>query len=83
MLNEADVKTGRKKGSGAWAGLGNNYFWIDREEGKLGIVLSAILPFFDEGVLRCFDALERWVYGHGVEAKEGQEGNYRLHKLST
>lgn len=75
MLNTADLPSGRSEGSGAWAGLGNLYYFLDPKEGKLGLIMSGILPFMDPEILSLFDTLERSLYGHG-NGKEG--GNYSL-----
>ena len=65
MLNLEESPKGRKAGSGQWAGLGNLYYWLDPKDGKLGLVMSGVLPFLDREILHLFDALERAVYGHG------------------
>jgi methyl acetate hydrolase len=53
---------GRRAGSLAWAGLGNCYYWIDREAGAAGIFCAQLLPFADARVLDAFGAFERAVY---------------------
>jgi CubicO group peptidase (beta-lactamase class C family) len=53
---------GRGRGSLAWAGLGNCYYWIDREAGAAGMVCAQLLPFADAGVLAAFAGFERAVY---------------------
>jgi methyl acetate hydrolase len=53
---------GRGRSSLAWAGLGNCYYWIDREAGAAGIMCAQLLPFADAGALATFAALERAVY---------------------
>jgi methyl acetate hydrolase len=63
MMNLHDSPSGRKAGSGSWAGLGNIFYWIDPSAGKLGVVMTSLLPFMDESVLDLTDALERFVYG--------------------
>jgi methyl acetate hydrolase len=63
MMNLQDLPGGRKAGSGSWAGLGNIYYWIDPAAGKLGVIMSSLLPFLDENILSLADALERAVYG--------------------
>lgn len=74
MLNKERL-SGRSEGSGAWAGLGNLYFYIDPKEGKLALIMSGILPFLDPEVLALFDTLESSLYAPG----SGQEGrNYSL-----
>ncbi len=53
---------GRRPGSLAWAGLGNCYYWIDREAGAAGIMCAQLLPFADPRALAAFAAFERAVY---------------------
>ncbi|MCK9249098.1 MAG: beta-lactamase family protein [Solirubrobacteraceae bacterium] len=57
-----DVPGMRRAGSGDWAGLFNLYYWIDRASGVGGILLTQVLPFYDEGVVGTFQALEAEVY---------------------
>ncbi|KIX99520.1 uncharacterized protein Z520_05096 [Fonsecaea multimorphosa CBS 102226] len=66
LMNHDDLPYGRKAGSGAWAGLGNLYYWIDPTTGIAGMICSSILPFLNPTVMRLFDELERVAYGHGV-----------------
>ena len=63
MLNIEDVPGGRKAGSGSWAGINNCYYWVDPNAGKLGLVLSAILPFCDSEVVDLYEDLENYAYG--------------------
>ena len=82
MLNLEDSPKGRSAGSGSWAGLGNLYYWLDPKRGKLGLVMSAILPFMDQEVLHLFDGLERAVYGHDSASKPGEKGaNFSVESL--
>jgi methyl acetate hydrolase len=75
LINNTDAPNGRKKGSAMWAGLGNCYFWMDPTAGKLGFVVSAVLPFFDRDVLYLADALERAVYGKPQAKEIGEKGS--------
>ncbi|KAK3056716.1 hypothetical protein LTR09_002509 [Extremus antarcticus] len=75
LTNYEDVPNGRKKGSLAWAGLGNCYWWVDQEEGKLGFVVSSYLPFFERDALHLADALERAVYGKEMATEIGEKGS--------
>lgn len=75
MLNPEGSLKGRSAGSGFWAGLGNLYYWIDPKEGKLGLVMSQVLPFMDPPVLYLFDELERAVYGHESSKEVGEVGS--------
>ncbi len=74
MLNPEGSPKGRSAGSGSWAGLGNLYYWLDPKAGKLGLVMSGILPFMDKEVLHLFDELERAVYGHESAKEIGEVG---------
>lgn len=62
MINVDDVPGGRKAGSGAWAGLGNLYYWIDATGGKAGIFGTSVLPFLDEDCVQVFEELEKIAY---------------------
>lgn len=76
MLNLEDTPGKRKKMSGAWAGLANIYFWIDRESGVAGVTGTCVLPFMDKDVLAVADEVERWTYervGGGFEGARGEE----------
>jgi CubicO group peptidase (beta-lactamase class C family) len=69
-LTLEDVPGMRRAGSGDWAGLFNLYYWIDRESGVGGMLLTQVLPFFDAGVVQTFVELEASVYAQvgAVEA---------------
>jgi CubicO group peptidase (beta-lactamase class C family) len=62
MINEEQAPTGRTKGSLAWAGLANTYYWIDETKGVGGVYLTQILPFADEKSLPLYYAFEKSVY---------------------
>ena len=74
MLNLEGSPKGRNAGSGQWAGLGNLYYWVDPEAGRLGLIMSGIVPFMDKEVLCLFDEFERAVYGHDSAAESGGKG---------
>jgi CubicO group peptidase (beta-lactamase class C family) len=64
-----DMPDMRRAGTGDWAGLTNCFFWIDRSSGVTGILLSQVLPFFDQGVVSAAFGFERAVYAPiGVSA---------------
>ena len=75
LINNEALPNGRSKGSGAWAGLGNLYYWIDPTAGKLGLVASSYFPFFDKSALHLTDALERAVYGKPMASEMGEKGS--------
>ncbi|OAP64662.1 hypothetical protein AYL99_00634 [Fonsecaea erecta] len=79
LINTDDLPHGRKAGSGAWAGLGNLYYWIDPTTGIAGMICTSILPFLNPTVMRLFDELERVAYGHGVsnDGVDPEKRNYR------
>jgi len=77
LLNEEDTPTGRKAGSGAWAGLANTYYFVDPKSERLAVFTTSIIPFFDVESLYLFDELERAVYGHeSKESATAAGGNY-------
>jgi methyl acetate hydrolase len=47
MVNDTDAPTGRPAGAIGWAGLGNLFYWIDRQNGIGGFWATQILPFAD------------------------------------
>ncbi|PZR19413.1 MAG: hypothetical protein DI539_14160, partial [Flavobacterium psychrophilum] len=59
LLNLEDVPGKRRANSGAWAGVSNQYYWLDRESGKLGLVITYLLPFLDAESLDLFDGFEK------------------------
>lgn len=62
MINDEKAPTGRPAGALAWAGLGNLYYWIDRENGVGGFWATQILPFVDPVSVRSYFAFEKAVY---------------------
>ena len=54
--------TGRPAGSLSWAGLGNLYYWIDRENGVAGFWASQLFPFMDRASLGGALAFEAALY---------------------
>jgi methyl acetate hydrolase len=62
MISLEEAHTGRSVGSVAWAGLANTFFWIDSTRRLTGVILSQVLPFADERVLRLFMDFETAVY---------------------
>jgi methyl acetate hydrolase len=47
MVNDAEAPTGRPAGALGWAGLANEFYWIDRKNGVGGYWATQILPFAD------------------------------------
>lgn len=75
LLNLEDVEGGRRKGSIAWSGMRNYYFWIDRESGVAGLQAMHMLPCGDEKTVELLNAFERAVYAAAVGAEPGREGD--------
>jgi len=62
LLNQEDVPGGRRAWSGAWAGLANTHFWVDRSAGVTGAIYSQFLPFAPAEALALYGAFEQAVY---------------------
>ncbi len=62
MINDEPAPTGRPAGAGGWAGLGNLYYWFDRENGVAGFWATQLFPFMDPTSLQGFLAFETAVY---------------------
>jgi methyl acetate hydrolase len=53
---------GRRAGSGAWAGLFNTHFWIDRTAGICASIYSNSLPFVTPEALSLYQEFETALY---------------------
>ncbi|GAA1224416.1 serine hydrolase domain-containing protein [Pseudonocardia alaniniphila] len=62
LLNSQDVPGARRAWSGAWAGICNTYFWIDRTSGICASIYSSFLPFVSPGALELYANFENAVY---------------------
>jgi CubicO group peptidase (beta-lactamase class C family) len=62
MISTEPVPGGRRAGALCWAGLGNTYFWIDREAGIAGVILMQLLPFADPKALALLEKFEQALY---------------------
>jgi methyl acetate hydrolase len=62
LLNTADQPGGRRAGSGAWAGLFNTHFWIDRTTGICASIYSNSLPFIPPEALQLYLNYETALY---------------------
>ncbi len=52
----------RRAGTGDWAGLFNCYYWIDRATGVAAALLTQVLPFFDERIVKAMLAFNGAVF---------------------
>lgn len=62
LLNTVDVPGGRRAGTGAWAGLFNTHFWVDRTTGICAAIYTNSLPFAAPGALGLYGDFEQTVY---------------------
>ncbi len=63
LLNSADVPGGRKAWTGAWAGLLNTHFFIDRTSGICASIYTNSLPFIPrDGAYRVYQEFEQALY---------------------
>ena len=61
-LGAITTRAGRGAGSIAWAGLFNTYFWLDPTRRVTGTIMTQLLPFADERVLKLFAEFESGLY---------------------
>ncbi len=62
LLNTEDVPGGRRAWTGAWAGLCNTHFWVDRMTGICASIYSNFLPFITPEALRLYNDFEQALY---------------------
>jgi hypothetical protein len=52
----------RRAYSGAWAGLLNTHFWVDRTTGVTGAIYTQFLPFVTPEAFGMYQDFERALY---------------------
>ena len=62
LINNEDVPGGRRAGTGAWAGLFNTHFFIDRTTGVCASIYTNSLPFIAPGAWGLYGEFEQAVY---------------------
>ncbi|HVL84353.1 MAG TPA: serine hydrolase domain-containing protein [Pseudonocardia sp.] len=62
LLNTQDVPGRRRAGSGAWAGLFNTHFWVDRTTGICASIYTNSLPFITPEALTVYGNFEEALY---------------------
>jgi methyl acetate hydrolase len=62
LLNTADLPGRRRADTGAWAGLFNTHFWIDRTSGICASIYSNSLPFITPEALQLYLDYEAALY---------------------
>lgn len=62
LLNNQDVPGARRAGTGAWAGLFNTHFFIDRATGICASIYTNSLPFITPGAWQTYGDFEKALY---------------------
>jgi methyl acetate hydrolase len=62
LLNTADIPGMRRAWSGAWAGLRNTQFWVDRSAGICASIYNNFLPFVTPEAVKLYNDFERALY---------------------
>jgi methyl acetate hydrolase len=62
LLNTESQPGMRAAGSGAWAGIFNTHFWVDRSTGVTGAIYAQTLPFVEPRVFQVYVEFERALY---------------------
>ena len=63
LLNSEPAPGMRPAWSGAWAGIFNTHFWVDRSNRITGAIYSQFLPFVTPPALKMYADFEQAVYG--------------------
>lgn len=61
-LVQQDLPGMRRAGSADWAGVPNNYYWLDPSSNVACVLLTQVLPGNDPRILKVFGAIERAIY---------------------
>jgi len=61
-LNPAPLENGRGARTLTWAGIFNTFFWIDRDKGVCAVLMTQMLPFFEDGPQALVYDFDRAVY---------------------
>jgi len=62
MLNMQPGPNGRSAGTVSWGGIFNTYYWLDPAKRVTGLIMTQILPFADQRVLKLYGQFESAVY---------------------
>ena len=62
LRNTEDIEGMRRAGSGAWAGIFNTHFWVDRTAGVSGAIYTQTLPFVEPAVFQVYIDFEKALY---------------------
>jgi methyl acetate hydrolase len=61
-LNTRPIEKGRGANTLSWAGVFNTFFWIDRDRQVCAVVMTQMLPFFEDGPRALIRDFDRAVY---------------------
>jgi methyl acetate hydrolase len=61
-LNTTPLEKGRGANTLSWAGIFNTFFWIDRDKKVCAVVMTQMLPFFEDGPAALITEFDRAVY---------------------
>ena len=62
MINSDDIPNRRSKGSCAWSGIMNTFFWFDQEKDIGGTIMMQIAPCYHENAKQVLKRFEEFVY---------------------
>ena len=66
-INTKPVEGGRSRGSLAWAGIYNTFFWIDPPRKTCAVIMMQILPFSADAAISVVEHFERAVYANPAD----------------
>lgn len=75
LLNAEDIPGRRRAGSGAWAGLLNTHFWVDRTTGISGGIYTQSLPFVTREAIKMYNDFEEALYASLLAIRSREEDN--------
>jgi len=75
-INTQPVGGGRSRGSLAWAGIFNTFFWIDPPRKTCAVIMMQTLPFSDDAANSVVERFERVVHANpAATVAPGRRGN--------
>jgi methyl acetate hydrolase len=63
LINTVPYKGGRSAGSLAWAGVANDFYWIDPKRQLCAVLMMQFMPFVDKEAVAMLGEFEKAVYG--------------------
>jgi methyl acetate hydrolase len=61
-MNSTPLEKGRGANTLSWSGIFNTFFWIDRDNGVCAVLMTQVLPFFEDGPQALMNDFDRAVY---------------------